>query len=70
MDVKIKDFGVNPEIGNKGIEVGVNDGKGHLGDLYVTKSSVIWCKGNTTKANGLKLSWKKFIELVESTVAQ
>lgn len=67
MDVKIKEFDVDMLIKNNGIEIDVRDGQVHLGDLYVTKASVIWCKGKTTRAKGIKLSWKQFAELVEST---
>ena len=66
MKVSIKDFAVSMEIKITGIELDIYspDGK-HLGDLIVTKSSLIWCKGRTTRAKGKKLSWKKFIEHME-----
>tara|TARA_A100000171_G_C2075758_1_gene117099 strand:+ start:521 stop:727 length:207 start_codon:yes stop_codon:yes gene_type:complete len=67
MKVKIKDFAVNMEIKNKGIEMQVNDPAGkHLGDLVVTKTNLIWCKGQTSVANGKKISWKKFIDMMDS----
>lgn len=68
MQVEIKDFAVNMEIKNKGIELQVrgNDGR-HLGDLVVSKSSLIWCKGRTKVENGQKISWNNFIEYMESS---
>jgi hypothetical protein len=66
MKVSIKDFAVSMEIKNKGIELDVYTPDGtHLGDLVITKTNVVWCKGRTTPANGKKLSWTKFIEHME-----
>ena len=67
MKVSIKDFAVTMEVKNKGVELDVysNDGK-HLGDLVVTKTGLTWCKGKTTAANGVKVSWTEFIEDMES----
>lgn len=59
MKVSVKDLSVSMEIKNKGIELDVYDTKGkHKGDLVVTKSGLIWCKGKTTAANGKKLVGK------------
>jgi hypothetical protein len=67
MNVSIKDLAVSMEIKNKGIELDVYDSDGnHLGDLVITKTKVIWCKGRTTPANGTAVGWPKFIELMES----
>lgn len=65
MKVSIKDLSVDMEIKNKGIELDVYDDGTHLGDLVVTKSGLTWCKGKTAKENGVKISWKKFIEFME-----
>lgn len=66
MKVSIKDLSVSMELKNKGIELDVYDTEGkHLGDLVITKSKVIWCKGRTAPANGKSFTWKKFIELME-----
>lgn len=67
MKVSIKDFAVDMEIKNSGIELDVYsaDGSRHLGDLTVTKSGVIWCKGAIRRKNGTKVSWEKFIEWME-----
>lgn len=66
MKVSIKKFDVEMDIKTKGIEIDIYtpDGKEFLGDLIVTKSSVIWCEGKTSRARGKKLSWKKFIEVM------
>lgn len=67
MKVSIKDLSVSMEIRNKGVELDVYDTSGkHLGDLVVTKTKVIWCKGKTAPANGKSLTWSKFIEMMES----
>ena len=46
MKVSIKDFDVAMDVKNNGIELEVADNEGkHLGDLFVTKTQLIWCKG-------------------------
>jgi hypothetical protein len=66
--VSIKDLAVTMEIKNKGMELDVYsaDGRHHLGDLIVTKASLIWCKGKTTAARGKKISWNDFISYMDS----
>ena len=66
MNVTIKDFNVDMAILNKGIELQVkdNDDK-HLGDLVITRSKVIWCKGRTTRRKGKSLTWSKFTTMME-----
>ena len=46
MKVLIKEFAVDMEVKSKGIEFEVKspDGASHLGDCYVTKTSITWCK--------------------------
>ena len=67
MQVKIKDFTVDMEIKNKGMEIGVFSPQGkHRGDLIVTKTSLIWCSGRTSRKNGVKVSWNEFIKWMES----
>jgi len=65
MNVKIKQFDVEMEIKNNGIEIDVSNAEKHLGDLYITKSRLIWCKGKKRQKNGRKISWSKFIEMME-----
>ena len=65
MDVKIKDFSVEMEIKTRGIELGVYEKDEFLGDLYVAKSGVTWCKGKRARKNGIKLTWHDFIALME-----
>jgi hypothetical protein len=68
MKVKIKDFGLEPEIKNNGLEIDVSDTKNkHLGDLYLTRAGLIWCKGKTTKGRGRKIEWKDFIEQMQKS---
>lgn len=66
MKVKIKEFDVDMEVKTKGIEFAVADTKGkHQGNLVLTKTSIIWCAGKTQRENGKKLSWKKFMEMMD-----
>ena len=67
MKVSIKDFGVDMEVKNRGIEFEVHDNNGNFkGDCYVTKSGLIWCEGRTQKRNGVKVSWDQFIAWMNS----
>ena len=67
MKVIVKDFSIHMEVKNKGIELEVKDNTGkHLGDLVVTKSKLVWCRGSTTVANGKKITWNKFIKMMEA----
>ncbi len=68
MKVWIKTMAVEMEVKTKGVELTVYgaDGKKQLGDLVVTKTGLIWCKGKTTPQYGVKVSWEKFIEWMES----
>jgi len=66
MQISIKDFAVTMEIKNNGIELDVRDNDGnHLGDLVVTKTNLIWCKGKKSQENGIKISWQDFIARME-----
>jgi hypothetical protein len=63
--VWIKDFAVDMELKNTGIELDVADPQGnHLGDLIVTKTQLIWCQGRTRRENGKKIDWGEFIALM------
>ena len=67
MKVSIKDLSVSMEVKNKGIELDVYDSQErHLGDLIVTKSGLVWCKGRTRKENGTPVTWTEFIDWMES----
>ena len=64
MQVKIKTFDVDMEVKNNGLEFEVRspDGKRQLGDLYLTKTKLIWCKGKTVRENGQEVKWEQFIQ--------
>ena len=67
MKVFIKDLAVTMEIKNRGIEVDVSDNDGrHLGDLVMTKTRLVWCKGRTSVERGKPISWSDFIAYMES----
>jgi len=68
MKVVIKEFGLDMEVKNRGIELEIRraDGKKHLGDLVVTKTQIIWCKGRTSREKGKHVAWDDFIAWMES----
>ena len=66
MKVTIKRFNVTMDVKNSGIEFEVRspNGKEHLGDLVLTKSSLIWCPGQTRPKYGHKMDWNTFIKIM------
>lgn len=71
MKVSIKQFNVEMEVKNNGIEFEVRspDGTKHLGDLVLTKSALVWCPGQTRYENGHRIPWQDFIKLAEENAA-
>jgi hypothetical protein len=67
MKVAIKHFDVEMDVRTNGIEFEVydNDDK-FLGDCYLTKTGLIWCRGRTPRKNGKKVKWQDFIAAMES----
>lgn len=66
MKVRIKNLSVDMEVKNNGVEFEVRDtADNFLGDCFITKTGLIWCKGKTAKANGKKISWNKFIDMMD-----
>jgi len=67
MKVSIKSFDVAMELKNNGVELEIRDNSGNfLGDLIITKSKLIWCKGRQSRQNGKEISIKKFIAEMEN----
>lgn len=67
MNVWIKQFDVKMEVKTKGMELEVKDtNERQMGDLVITKAHLIWCSGRTGRNNGKKISWKDFIDYMES----
>jgi len=61
MKVFIKKLQVDMDIKNNGIELDVSETDGgHKGDLYITKTQLIWCAGKTKRKNGKTISWDDF----------
>jgi len=53
MNVTIKTFNVAMEVKNAGIELEIRDtANNFLGDLIITKTSLIWCEGRTRRQTG------------------
>jgi hypothetical protein len=65
MKVFIKDLQVSMEVKNVGIELDVSDNEGHKGDLFITKTQLIWCPGKTQRENGVPMRWQEFIKYME-----
>ena len=67
MKVSIKQFDVDMEIKNNGIELEVRspNGKERFGELLITKSGLTWCESRKKPENGIKLTWDKFIKLMQ-----
>lgn len=67
MKVYIKDFGIDMEVKNRGIEIDICDTSDkHLGDLIISKSKLIWCKGKTSKENGKEITWADFMAYMDT----
>lgn len=67
MKVFIKEFDVEMELKNNGVELDVADPQGnHIGDLIVTKTKLIWCPGRTRGKNGKQIQWDEFIAYMNS----
>ncbi len=67
MKVLIKSFDVAMEVKQRGVELEVRSPAGdHHGDCYVTMTGLIWCKGRTAKANGVKITWNQLMEICGS----
>lgn len=66
MKVNIKNLNVNMDVKTNGVEFSVYDTSDNfLGDMFVTKTGLVWCKGKTKKENGKKMTWIRFIEQME-----
>ncbi len=67
MKVSIKSFDVQMDVKNKGVEFEVySTDDAFLGDCIVTKTGLIWCKGKTSRENGVQVSWQEFIGRMQS----
>jgi len=68
--VWIKNFDVAMEVKTSGIELDIysEDGKEHLGDLIITKTKLIWCKGKTQRKNGKQFLLNDFIKYVDENL--
>jgi hypothetical protein len=68
MKVHITEFNVDMEVKTSGLQMDVYgpNGDDRLGDLTITKTKLIWCAGKTHKKNGVEVTWKEFIDWMES----
>ncbi len=72
MKVRIKKFDVDMLVKQRGMELEVRtpDGQSQIGDCCVTMTGLVWCKGKTTKPNGVKITWREFAEILDSPAAK
>ena len=72
MQIKVKSFGIEMDVKSKGIEFEVRkpDGSSQIGDCYLTSAGLTWCKGKTSKANGVTLSWNALMAILKSKEAR
>jgi hypothetical protein len=67
MRVAIKSFEVEMDVKTNGIEFEVYDNDDNfLGDCFLTKTGLTWCEGKTRRKNGVKVSWREFIDWMNS----
>ncbi len=68
MKVIITELNVEQELKNSGMQIDVYspNGEERLGDLTITKTKLIWCAGKIHKKNGVEVTWKEFIDWMES----
>lgn len=72
MEVRIKKLDINMLVKQNGIEFEVRtpDGISQVGDCYLTMTGLVWCKGKTTKPNGIKISWGDLAVILHSDAAK
>jgi hypothetical protein len=67
MEINVKNMNIESmKLTDKGIELSVYYGDKHLGDLVITNSKLIWCRGKTTPEKGKVVTWDKFIKTMQS----
>jgi hypothetical protein len=67
MDVKIKEFSIEMEVKNSGIEFEIKSNAGeHLGDLIITKTRLIWCQGRVRRENGKTIELEELIQMMQT----
>ncbi len=67
MKVEVKNLDATIELKTKGMELEIRDPDGTFrGDLIITKTSVIWCRGRTQRENGVKIHLNDLITYLEN----
>ncbi|MBC6403249.1 MAG: hypothetical protein GDA35_06465 [Hyphomonadaceae bacterium] len=67
MKVKIKEFAIDMDVKTKGVGFEIRDNNdAFLGDVYITKTGLIWCKGKTNRKNGKKIPWEDFVSHMDN----
>jgi len=72
MEVRIKKLDIIMLVKQNGIEFEVRtpDGTSQVGDCYLTMTGLVWCKGKTTKPNGINISWDNLAVILGSEDAR
>jgi hypothetical protein len=68
VEVRIKKLDINMHVKQSGIEFEVRtpNGASQVGDCYLTMTGLVWCKGKTTKPNGIKITWNELADVLAS----
>ncbi|GLT01176.1 hypothetical protein GCM10007897_25670 [Sphingobium jiangsuense] len=54
---QIKNLTVDLPLKNNGVEIQIDgDGK-QFGDIYISKTGIVWCEGKVHRTNGVKFSF-------------
>ncbi len=71
MNVSIKDFQVDMQLKNNGIELEVRSPQHeHLGDLCIGRGTIEWCPGKTNRGNGIRKNWNQLNRVFRERIAQ
>lgn len=63
--VAVKSLDASIDVKTNGIEFEVRNNKNEfLGDLFITKKGLIWCKGKTQRRRGKSINWEEFTDLM------
>jgi len=65
MNVSIKNLDVDMVLKNKGVEFEIRTSAGFTGNLILTKTQLIWCKGKTSRKNGKSIPLTELIKMME-----
>lgn len=62
---EIKNLTVDLPLKNNGVEIQIDEGGRQFGDIYVSKTGIVWCEGKTHRENGIKFSFDELNRLAK-----